>query len=241
MPVPELPPLLDCLRDTETYLVIDNTGLSVFSQPFADAEDSVRLIMFESLLKYAQLGLDRANAGVIIARPEDADTLSEYREHLGTNVADVAVHALPAPDRGVLERRLNRLGRNALVLASRLRDRADGAVKIVYPRLTSHPSARAASRHAFTGGCLSIVFDTHDPELRREHKLVEAAVTEAAARGVALLGGSSFGFNTGRIYLTAARAECGEPFVRVAAGTEHTVDLETLADAIALAVRHALR
>jgi cystathionine beta-lyase/cystathionine gamma-synthase len=241
MPVPELPPLLECLRDTETYLVIDNTGLSVFSQPFADADDSVRLIVFESLLKYPQLGLDRANAGVIIARREDAETLSDYREHLGTNVADVAVHALPAPDRGMLERRLKRLGRNALVLASRLRDRADGAVKIVYPGLTSHPSARAASRHAFNGGCLSIVFDTHDPELLREHKLVEAAVAEAAARGVALLGGSSFGFNTSRIYLTAARAECGEPFVRVAAGTEHTVDLETLADALAFAVRHALR
>jgi hypothetical protein len=66
-------------------------------------------------------------------------------------------------------------------------------------------------------------------------------VAEAAARGIALLGGSSFGFNTSRIYLTAARAECGEPFVRVAAGTEHSVDLETLADALAVAVHQALR
>jgi cystathionine beta-lyase/cystathionine gamma-synthase len=240
MPVPALPPLLECLRDTETYLVIDNTGLSVFSQPFAHADDSVRLIVFESLLKYAQLGLDRANAGVIIARREDAETLSDYREHLGTNIADVAVHALPSPDRGMLTRRLERLGRNALVLAGHLRDHVDGAVEIVYPGLASHPWARAASRRAFSGGCLAIVFDEHDPELRREHKLVEFAVAEAAARGVALLGGSSFGFNTSRIYLTAARAECGEPFVRVAAGTEHSVDLETLADAFAVAVRHAL-
>ena len=107
MPVADLRPLTECLRDSETYLVIDNTGLSVFSQPFAHAGDSVRLIVFESLLKYAQLGLDRANAGVIVAPRETAEVLSEYREHLGTNVADVAVHALPSPDRGVLERRLN--------------------------------------------------------------------------------------------------------------------------------------
>jgi hypothetical protein len=77
--------------------------------------------------------------------------------------------------------------------------------------------------------------------LRREHALVEAAVAEAAARGIALIGGSSFGFNTTRIYLTAARAECGEPFVRVAAGTEHAVDLETLADVLEVAVHRVLR
>jgi cystathionine beta-lyase/cystathionine gamma-synthase len=240
MPVVELSPLIDCLRGTDTYLIVDNTGLSVFSQPFAQADGSVRLIVFESLLKYAQLGLDRANAGVIIARPEVAETLSEYREHLGTNVADVAVHALPSPDRGVLERRLRRLERNALVLANRLCERTDRAVNIVYPGLASHPCTRATSRLAFSGGCLSIVFDGHDPDLRREHALVQGAVAEAAARGAALLGGSSFGFDTSRIYLTAARAECGEPFVRVAAGTEHSAAVETLADALAVAVRQAL-
>jgi cystathionine beta-lyase/cystathionine gamma-synthase len=233
MPVVELSPLIDCLRGTDTYLIIDNTGLSVFNQPFAQADASVRLIMFESLLKYAQLGLDRANAGVIVARPDVAERLSEYREHLGTNVADVAVHALPSPDRGVLERRLRRVERNALILAGRLCESADRAVEIVYPGLASHPCARATSRPAFSGGCLSIVFDGHDPELRREHALVQGAVAEAAARGAALLGGSSFGFDTSRIYLTAARAECGEPFVRVAAGTEHIADIELLADALA--------
>ena len=44
------------------------------------------LISFESLLKYAQLGLDRANAGLIIAPSTDAALLDAYREHLGTNV-----------------------------------------------------------------------------------------------------------------------------------------------------------
>ncbi|MGH2894887.1 MAG: hypothetical protein ACRDPM_16715 [Solirubrobacteraceae bacterium] len=151
------------------------------------------------------------------------------------------MHALPSPDRGVLERRLQRLQRNALVLARRLRERTDGAVEIVYPGLASHPCARAAARRAFSGGCLSIVFDEYDPELRREHALVEAAVAEAAARGVALLAGASFGFNTSRIYLTAARAECGEPFVRIAAGTEHRVELEMLADALAVAIGRVLR
>jgi cystathionine beta-lyase/cystathionine gamma-synthase len=239
MPVVELSSVLECLRGTDTYLVVDNTGLSVSCQPFALADESVRLIVFESLLKYAQLGLDRANAGVVVARAEDSATLSDYREHLGTNVADVAVHALPTPDRGVLERRLARLQRNALFLASRLRESAHEAVEIVYPGLAPHPCAEEPSRLVFSGGCLAIVLDGHDPDLRREHALVEAAVAEAAARGVSLIGGSSFGFNTSRIYLTAARAEYGDPFVRVAAGTEHRVDLESLADALIAALRHA--
>jgi cystathionine beta-lyase/cystathionine gamma-synthase len=221
MPVPELPPLLAGLAGTPTYLVLDNTGLSVTCQPFALADESVRLIVFESLLKYAQLGLDRANAGVIVARSGDAERLSHYREHLGTNVADVAVHALPRPDRRVLERRLARLERNARLLAERLREGAGSLVEVVHPR----------------GGCLSIVFREPDATLRREHALVEQAVAEAARRGVALLGGSSFGFDTTRIYLTAEGADYGEPFVRIAAGTEHRLEIERVAEALAAAVR----
>lgn len=240
MPVPELGPLLDQLRGSGTYLILDNTGLSASCQPFARADESVQLIAFESLLKYAQLGLDRANAGLIIARGDDAVALSGYREHLGTNVADVAVHALPRPDRHVLVRRLRRLQRNASLLARRLRERSGGSVEIVYPGLSSHPCARATSGLPFYGGCLSIVFAVDDPDLRHEQALVVAAVAEAARRGVALVGGSSFGFNTSRIYLTAIRADCGEPFVRVAVGTEHRLELESLADVLAAAIHEVV-
>jgi cystathionine beta-lyase/cystathionine gamma-synthase len=221
MPVPDLPPLLARLAGTRTYLVLDNTGLSVACQPFALADESVRLIVFESLLKYVQLGLDRANAGLIVARGRDAERLSRYREHLGTNVTDVAVQALPRPDRRVLERRLARLHRNALLLTERLREEAGSLVEVVYPQ----------------GGCLSIVFRDSDATLRRERALIEQALTEAARRPVALLAGSSFGFDTTRIYLTAEGAEYGEPFVRIAAGTEHRLEVEQVAEALAAAVR----
>jgi cystathionine beta-lyase/cystathionine gamma-synthase len=217
MPVPELPPLLTRLAGTRTYLVLDNTGLSIACQPFALADESVRLIVFESLLKYVQLGLDRANAGIVVARDRDAERLSRYREHLGTNVTDVAVHALPRPDRRVLERRLARLQRSALLLAERLREGAGSSVEVVCPG----------------GGCLSIVFR----DANAERAVVEQAVAEAARRRVALLGGSSFGFDTTRIYLTAAGAEYGEPFVRVAAGTEHRLEVERVAEALVAAVR----
>lgn len=231
MPVPDLRPVLERLAATETYLVVDNTCLSVSCQPFALADEAVRLIVFESLLKYAQLGLDRVNAGIIIARDGDAERLSVYREHLGTNVADVAVHALPRPDRTVLERRLARLQRNALLLAQRLAAETKGLVEIVYP----------GPRLPFRGSCLSIVFPEGDERLRRERALVERAIAGATRRGVALLGGSSFGFDTTRIYLTADGFAYGEPFVRVAAGTEHRLEIERVADALAAAVQETAR
>jgi cystathionine beta-lyase/cystathionine gamma-synthase len=237
MPVPELRPVIERLAGTETYLIVDNTCLSASCQPFALADESVRLIVFESLLKYAQLGLDRVNAGVVVAREGDAERLSSYREHLGTNVSDVAVHALPRPERRVLERRLGRLQRNALLLADRLGAAGKGSIDVVYPGLPSHRCVAAGRRLPFRGGCLSIVFRRPDVGLRRERALVEQAVAEASRRGVALVGGSSFGFDTTRIYLTAEGADCGEPFVRIAAGTEHRLEVELVADALTAAVR----
>jgi cystathionine beta-lyase/cystathionine gamma-synthase len=238
MPVADLRAVTEALRGTDTYLVLDNTCLSVGCHPFAFADDSVRLVMFESLLKYAQLGLDRANAGVIVARSGDAESLEAYREHLGTNIPDLSVHALPPPDRAVLERRLARLQRNAIHLAEGLAARAVPGATIVYPGIGAHHlTANASAGLRFRGGCVSVVIDRHVEHHRR---LVLEAVGEAARREIRLFGGSSFGFDTTRIYLTAARAEFGSPFVRIAVGTEHRLELDALTDVLATAMERSL-
>ncbi|HKO27535.1 MAG TPA: PLP-dependent transferase [Solirubrobacteraceae bacterium] len=221
MPMPDLGAVIDALRGTDTYLVLDNTCLSVGCQPFALACESVRLVVFESLLKYAQLGLDRVAAGVIVARSRDAESLENYREHLGTNIPDLSVHALPPPDRAVLERRLARLERNALHLARGLDESAPPEVSVVYPE---------------RGGCVSVLFEEGEERLERQHRVVCEAVAEASRRGIRLLAGSSFGFDTTRIYLTAARAQHGTPFVRIAAGIDHRLELDALTDVLATAI-----
>jgi cystathionine beta-lyase/cystathionine gamma-synthase len=131
------------------------------------------------------------------------------------------------------------LGRNATVLAERLRERASDLIHVVYPGLADHPSHAVAKRSSFHGGCLSLVFQRSDSTLRREREFLEAAIEEAARAGLSLIAGSSFGFNTTRVYLTAARATVGEPFVRVAAGTEHRLEIDPLAEVLAVAVRKA--
>jgi cystathionine beta-lyase/cystathionine gamma-synthase len=223
------------LHDRDVVVVLDNTGLSASFQPFGllHGAERPRLIVFESLLKYPQLGLDRAGAGVILARAADAEPLERDREHLGTNIGDAAVQSLPPPSRRVLERRLARLGRNARLLAERLAAAAEGdsSVRVVHPALPGHPSHSVARHLAFQGACVSIA-STPD----RERRFVAASFAEARRRGVPLIGGSSFGFDTTRLYLTAARTHHGESFVRVAAGTEDRLAVEELAGVLASAL-----
>lgn len=244
--MPDLPAVVRYLQARapalDAVLVVDNTGLGPSCQPLAllGTRPGLRVIVFESLLKYTQLGLDRAGAGVIVARASDADALSSYREHLGTNVADMAAACLPPPDRSVLERRLERLGRNADLLAERLHAAAlRSPVEIAHPSLPTHPAYPRARRLRFRGGCLSIAYEPADVS-RLWPRLLETAILEARRRHVTLVGGSSFGFDVTRIYVTASRAECGEPFVRIAAGTEDRLEVERVGDVLARALRGTL-
>lgn len=234
-PLPDVAAVLGELRDRDMVVVLDNTALSAGFQPFRllGAAEHPRLIVFESLLKYPQLGLDRVNAGVILGRGADAEALERDREHLGTNIGDAAVQSLPPPSRRVLERRLARLGRNAELLARRLAAATSGhsAVRVFHPALAEHPEQKSARGRPFRGACVSIA---STPE--RERRFMAGAFAEARARGVPLIGGSSFGFDVTRLYLTAARTHHGEAFVRVAAGTEDRMAVEELAGVLAAAL-----
>jgi Cys/Met metabolism PLP-dependent enzyme len=163
-----------------------------------------RVIAFESLLKHVELGLDRANAGAIVCRPSDGRALDLARERLGTIAPDFAVATLPEPERDVLERRLARLERNAGVLAQRL------------PR-------------AAWAGCGSYLVVESGMPLEA---YVERALAAARAAGVQVVAGSSFGFDSTRLYVTGAGSGVREPFLRVSAGTEHRLEIEVVAEAL---------
>lgn len=225
------------------YLVLDNTALSCTFQPFGLLEpgSKVRMIEFESLTKYAQLGLDRVTGGAIVAEREVADRLDVHREHLGANIPDASVHAIPGPNRSLLERRLMRLGRNAFVLAEGVRAAAertggDVVTGADYPGLPDHPSHRHAGAARFRGGWLSVRFaEAHDlPEVH--HRLLDLVIDEARRRDAQIVAGASFGLDTTRVYATARTSAAGRPFVRVSAGIEHLADVERIAASLGAAV-----
>lgn len=219
-------------------VVIDTTCTSVSCRPYALLPPGARcrLLVFESLTKYGQFGLDRTAAGLILARPGDSHPLDEYREHLGTNISDVAACTLPVPDRRRLLRRLRRIARNAQVLARGIQAASascrSAVTGVVYPGLPGHPSHAAAGSLGFPGGLLSLRFRPGADRPETHERVVEAMLSEAARNELPLSAGASFGFDVTRIYRTAVASDLG-PFVRIAPGIESLVAVERLAAALA--------
>jgi cystathionine beta-lyase/cystathionine gamma-synthase len=209
------------------WLVIDITGAPLAPSPLDLPEARVgtlRVLTLESLTKHAQLGLDRVAAGALYARTEDIATLDGLREHLGANIADASVHALPSPERSVLARRLARHARNADTLAHRLAASAPTGVVVSHPALAAHPSH---ARQAATWLTL------HLPTAQHAATFTDIALARARERKVALVEGASFGLDTTRIYAPSPgeQPDCG--FVRISPGIEHCEALPRLADVLA--------
>jgi hypothetical protein len=166
--VPELGAILET---ADCWVVVDNTCLGPACRAFDSS--APRLLVWESLLKLAQFGLDRANAGILLARGPGVDRLDTLREHLGTNVPDTSILSLPAPDRDRLERRVARLERNAAILAERL-----------------------GGFHPGVGPLLQL-------DVPHPIAWIARALEQARRRNVQVVAGTSFGFDHTRVYVTA--------------------------------------
>ncbi len=235
IPVPNLCQIIKYLKDEykkEIYLIIDNTCLSVFCQPFKMLglkKKNIRLITFESLMKYLHFGLDRVTAGMITAEISDAVKLYECRKHLGTNIADCHVYAFPPPNRIYLEKRLKRHQRNAFFLASNLQkmiNKKTNLNKIVYPGLKNHPSYFWIKDSPFQGSFFNLEF--RNKKVRIYQKFIKQLMLKARKKRINLIAGTSFGLNTTRVYLTSLWTKFGQPFARISLGTETRLELERL-------------
>ena len=228
----------------ETFIVIDNSCLATFLQPlqFLPKISKVRLIVFESLNKYHQYGLDRVTGGIIWSLGGDTWKLFTYRARLGTNIPDSYVYALPTPHQGLLKKRMLRHNRNALYLAQSLQDYVEThdtkIESINYPGLPNHPSYKWAKKYEFTGSFFSLSFKKKYREVDTYNRFVKLSIDRARKNDIQLVSGTSFGLNTTRIYLTALRASIyGDPFIRISAGTEHRMDVERLKEVFVEAIR----
>lgn len=212
---PDLSAIIKILRATkkETFLIIDNTGLSIQFQPIPlllGRRTNLRLIMFESLNKYHQFGMDRVNAGIIIAHGKGTDTLFDYRVHSGTIISDLAAATLPTPNRKLLTQRLQKHNVNAAFLA--------GAVS---QWIKQNPGqAFEGISYPGIGPYFTLKFKKQYSTISHFKRFVKNSLLVAKRLGVDLTSGTSFGLDKTRIYLTAVRSKPNAPFVRVAAGIE---------------------
>lgn len=233
----------------ETCLVIDNTCLATTFQPLKmilGKTRKINLMVFESLNKYYQFGLDRVIGGIIIAYGKDCGKIIDYREHLGTTITDNSLYSLPIPNRKMLEKRLARLDRNATLLSSYLEEYINKkkncvVQKIIYPALKSHPCYNWTSDMPFHGSYFTIDFKNKYQKVSFYKKFIEVVLRKAKKMKVNLIGGTSFGLNTTRIYLTATRTHYGEPFVRVSLGTENLIEIKKLKQVFIAAIEKTSR
>ncbi len=238
--VPNLPKLIPAIAHavtTQTTLVVDNTGLGPTCQVLAmlPRGTDLGLVVVESLQKYHQFGFDGVTGGIIWRDAATRLNIFRHRMHLGTNIADTSALALPSPNNEMLATRMNRLGRNATLLATALNTHYTAKPHmlfshVVYPGLPSHPAYTWTKDAPFNGSFFTLAFRkfTRFPLLAQAW--MRLVIHEAKAANVDINAGSSFGFNTTRIYLTARHATHSTvPFIRISAGTETQQEVETLA------------
>jgi cystathionine beta-lyase/cystathionine gamma-synthase len=235
--LPSLLPPLGRLLGPRGILVLDNSALGPSCQPlrYLAHLGGPRLFVIESLNKFHQFGMDRVTGGIIWTQGGAPSGLLKTREHLGTNMPDASVLSLPAPNRALLERRLHRLGRNALDLASRLQTFADqhphGALShVIYPGLPSHPAHAWARSLPFPGAFFALAFKPTHQNVYFYKSFLARIMDEARRQNVQLVAGTSFGLDTTRLYLTALHAtRLTSPFLRLSVGTETADEIENIA------------
>lgn len=245
--VPDLPSITKYLVRTvkkETYLIIDNTGLSFFYQPIAAVfgkNRKLHCLAFESLNKYHQFGMDRVTGGIISAVGKGTGNLYLYRDNLGTNIPDTSVLSLPRPNRALLASRMMRHARNTHILAHAI-EKWIGAYPdsplegVQYPGLGLHSSHIYARSLPFHGSFFTLSFKRRYRTIPFYKKLKKKLLSVARKRHVDIAAGTSFGLPVTRIYLTASNTDAGTPFLRVAVGTEHRCGIAAVAEVFCEAI-----
>jgi cystathionine beta-lyase/cystathionine gamma-synthase len=247
IPVPDLPAIIRFLKQhvrEDTYLVIDNTCLSVMFQPLSllrGRRTKLRVIVFESLNKYHQFGMDRVTGGILWSVGRDTEKLFDYRVHLGTIMPDVTSASLPTPNRKLLTRRIQRHERNASLLSSAIQEWIDTHpkspfAKIIFPGLPNH-SANGMPL-PFHGSYFMIEFKKPYQTIPSYKRFVSTVIDQAKRSRVDIVSGTSFGLNRTRIYLTAVRSKPTTPFVRVSVGVEHRIAIENITQVFIRACSH---
>jgi cystathionine beta-lyase/cystathionine gamma-synthase len=128
------------------------------------------------------------------------------------------------PNRKRLTDRMLRLSRNALLIARGLQD----LVGVAYPGIETHWSYAWSKNSKFHGAFLVPQFVGKKKSVHAYQKFISNGIKIARNEGVRLIAGTSFGFSTTRVYLTALRASTTTPFLRISAGTEQLWEVERL-------------
>lgn len=226
----EIGTILKKIQSKNTFIVVDNTALSIhfqpFSKPFIHAPN---LIVWESLLKHHQFGMDRVNGGIIYAHCARAEEMYTYRDHLGTNITDYQVLSIPHPSNTFLLDRLQRHARNhkemVIGLTMHIHNNPTCIVREVVSPLQHSNSLQNL---VYPGAFFCINFSPRYETVTFYKKFLHNLLRTAEVMKIPLIGGTSFGLPITRVYIPASRPNQGVPFIRVSVGMESQYMVEKL-------------
>lgn len=216
---------------SQKTIVIDGTMTSGGFNPtlLFEGPDMPRLLYYESLSKYAQLGLDLQMAGIVVGPGVLEAELRRLRRNTGTVMYAGQVHLLPTCNRESFLTRMRRMTDNAEYVAAAFNG-LDHAFSTIRARFASDWRARGWDH----GGAI-VTLEFSNPGLNNRQfldALIEAMLHTCRHANVGLTKGVSFGFSTTRISAAAAMADQTDPFLRISVGDEEPEDIVRLTDAL---------
>jgi cystathionine gamma-synthase len=222
-----------------TTVVIDGTMLSgALPADWLVSDKKVEILYYESGSKYLQLGLDAGMAGMVVYPAGLRGQFERLRRNTGLILYRHGAELFPRYQRDSYQRRMRRIGANALRIATLLHNdpRVRDAGRIFYPLLADHPDTTIARKLPHAGGSVTFLFHAANRNNREElNGLMQRILVSSQESGVHLTKGASFGFSTPRVSAADAFAE-GEPlFLRIYAG-DRADQVEALAESIAQAL-----
>lgn len=234
----DIPLLLSAVRSTgkQTIVCIDATGTSstYCSIPlWARSGTGMPIIVFESLNKLHQYGLDRVTGGIVWSYGIVSEELYLARDYSGSNMAEFSVAALPSPNKHLHTQYLRILEKNALRIANACADIP--GISVSYPGLPSHSSHRIAKKIGFFGPFVSVTMPKGTYQSYR--RALNRILSYAKKTNVPLIGGSTFGTPVTRVYTWPTRSEFERPYLRISPGLETDEEIHAICDVLRKAVR----
>ncbi|MEI8232412.1 MAG: aminotransferase class I/II-fold pyridoxal phosphate-dependent enzyme [bacterium] len=196
----------------KTYLVIDNSLQATqfdWRSTLKWRNRKLEIVGWESLNKYYQFGLDRTTGGIVWAGNIMLSVkMLQARRHAGTIMSDIAVAMLPTPNKKAMQKYLERIWQNRERLLEKVGERGVGA------------------------GAQVVIKFAKKYNYEQIQKIIKRIIVKAKKDNVQIVAGTSFGFPSTRIYLTARQTEYAQMFLRVSVGTEEKEEFEKISRAI---------
>jgi cystathionine beta-lyase/cystathionine gamma-synthase len=211
----------------ESYLVLDNSMVATafpFRKLLGYKSLKLNIVVWESLNKYYQFGMDRTTGGIVWGNFKLSMKMLHARFHAGTILSDIQTAMLPTPNYRVMKQYLERIENNALLM--------QGLLAEMVSKKRVKEVIRAQTEYGFNGAQIVIEF-VKNPAYEQIQKMIKKMIIKARREGIQLAAGTSFGMPNTRVYLTARQTGFAKMFLRISVGTEETETIERLAEVIA--------